>query len=173
MSSEGRSGPHVTHARLVSSEEFRRACGRFATGVTIASVVDNQGIPHGLTVSSFTSVSLEPPLILICLGHAVSVIDAFRASPYFGINVLAEDQRELSERFARKGSDRFNGISWEVGKTGVPLIPGVLAAIECHVHQRITSGDHDIFIGEMLEARVSGGDPLIYFASQYRGLAAL
>ncbi len=167
MSSEGSGG----RIAPVTSEEFRHACGRFATGVTIASVLDAEGMPHGLTVSSFTSVSLDPPLISICLGHAVTVIDIFRASPYFGINVLALNQRELSERFARKGQDRFNGLKWERGKTGVPLIPGVLAAIECSVVQRITAGDHDIFVAEMVAARVNEGEPLIHFASRYRRLA--
>src|ERR1041385_4854689 len=137
MSSEGSRG----RIAPVTSEEFRRACGRFATGVTIASVMDREGTPHGLTVSSFTSVSLDPPLILICLGHAVTVIDAFRAASYFGINVLSENQRDLSERFARKGEDRFNDLAWVSGETGVPLIPGVLAAIECSVERRMTSGD--------------------------------
>ena len=155
----------------VTSEEFRRACGRFATGVTIASVIDREGAPHGLTVSSFTSVSLSPPLILVCLGHEVTVIDHFRAARFFGISVLSEDQRHLSERFARKGADRFNGVSWEPGETGVPLIPGVLAAIECETRDRITSGDHDIFVGEMMRGRVSEGNPLVYFASRYRRLA--
>jgi flavin reductase (DIM6/NTAB) family NADH-FMN oxidoreductase RutF len=154
----------------VTSAEFRRACGRFATGVTIASVLDAQGTPHGLSVSSFTSVSLDPPLVLICLGHRVSVIDAFRASTHFGINVLAEDQRDLSERFARKGHDRFDGLKWRRGKTGVPLLPGVLAAIECAVRQRFTAGDHDIFVGEMVRARVAEGAPLVHFASHYRRL---
>src|SRR5579872_6087323 len=93
-------------AGQVTSRLFRRACGRFATGVTIATVLDAQGLPHGLTVNSFTSVSLEPPLTSICLGHAVTMIDAFRESKYFGINVLAENQQALSDRFARKGYDR-------------------------------------------------------------------
>ena len=156
--------------RQVTTEEFRRACGRFATGVAIATVLDAQGVPHGLTVSSFTSVSLDPPLILICLGHAVTAIDAFRESKHFGINVLAEDQRDLSERFARKGFDRFDGLSWELGESGVPLIPGALAAMECAVEQRIASGDHDIFVGSMVRAEVREGKPLIYFGSEYRRL---
>ena len=166
MSSEGA----LRRTAPVTSEEFRRACGRFATGVTIASVIDAKGLPHGLTVSSFTSVSLKPPLILICLGHAVSVIEHFRAASYFGINVLAEGQRELSDRFARKGHDRFDGMEWHPGETGVPLLRGVLAAIECAIHQRIPSGDHDIFVGEMVSAHVTEGSPLIHFAGRYRGL---
>jgi flavin reductase (DIM6/NTAB) family NADH-FMN oxidoreductase RutF len=154
----------------VSSEEFRHACGRFATGITIASVLDAGGAPHGLTVSSFASVSLDPPLILICLGHDVSVIDHFRASNNFGINVLTESQRDLSDRFARKGQDRFDGLEWQAGETGVPLLTGVLAALECRTSQRYAAGDHDIFVGEMLAARVADGKPLIHFASRYRGL---
>ena len=154
----------------VTSAEFRRACGRFATGIAIATVLDGRGRPHGLTVSSFTSASLDPPLILICLGHRISAIDAFRASPHFGINVLAGDQRDLAERFARKTQDRFDGLNWRRGKTGVPLLPGVLAAIECAVRQRIAAGDHDVFVGEMVGARVAAGAPLIHFASHYRCL---
>jgi len=160
---EGRPAP-------VSSEEFRRACGRFATGVTIATVLDAAGSPHGLTVSSFTSVSLAPPLVSICLGHAVSVIDLFRASNLFGINILTEDQRRLSERFARRGHDRFEGVSWTPGKTGVPLLDGALAAIECQLEQRIPAGDHDIFVGRMVAARVEEGPPLVHFCGTYRKL---
>jgi flavin reductase (DIM6/NTAB) family NADH-FMN oxidoreductase RutF len=160
---EGRGG-------RVASAEFRRACGCFATGVTIASVLDAQGTPHGLTVSSFTAVSLDPPLILICLGHRVSAIEAFRSSSHFGINVLAEDQRDLAERFTVKGLDRFDGLKWRSGKTGVPILAGVLAAMECAVRQRVTAGDHDIFVGEMVGARVAPGAPLIHFSSRYRRL---
>jgi flavin reductase (DIM6/NTAB) family NADH-FMN oxidoreductase RutF len=167
MSSEG--GPVA--GTPVTSEEFRRACGRFATGITIASVLDANGTPHGLTVNSFTAVSLEPPLILICLGHAVTTIDAFRSSRHFGINVLAEDQQALSDRFARKGQDRFDGLDWYRGESGVPLLPGVLAAIECRVYQRFTSGDHDIFVGEMMKVQISEGNPLLYYASRYRRVA--
>jgi len=152
----------------VTSDEFRHTCSRFATGVTVATALDAQGSPHGLTVSSFTSVSLDPPLVLICLGHAVTVIDIFRHATHFGINVLAAEQRPISDRFARKGLDRFNGLAWERGATGVPLLPGVLAAIECAVHERFTSGDHDIFVGRMVHARTAEGDPLLYYASGYR-----
>ena len=162
MSSEMNRGAPVT------SEEFRRACGRFATGVTIASVLDADGGPHGLTVNSFTSVSLEPPLILISLGQAVTTIAHFRAAKYFGINVLSANQQPLSDRFARKGHDRFDGLKWRPGVTGVPLLPGVLAAIECAVYRIVPMGDHDLFIGEMLHAEVGDGHPLLYFASSYR-----
>jgi flavin reductase (DIM6/NTAB) family NADH-FMN oxidoreductase RutF len=154
----------------VTSEEFRRACGRFATGVTIASVRDGKGAPHGLTVNSFTSVSLEPPLILINLGHQVSAIRHFKTAKYFGINILAADQRSLSDRFARKGEDRFDGLEWHPGITGVPLLPGTLAVIECEVYRIVPIGDHDLFIGKVVSAEVWDGKPLLYFASNYRHL---
>lgn len=154
--------------RQVTADEFRRACGRFATGVTVATILDARSAPHGLTVSSFTSVSLDPPLILICLGHGVTCIEAFRAASHFGINVLSSEQRPLSERFARKGHDRFDGTPWVRGETGVPLLPGAIAQIECAVHERFVGGDHDILVGRMARAEVADGNPLIYFASQYR-----
>jgi flavin reductase ActVB len=157
--------------RPVSPDDFRCACARFATGVCVATAVDAQGTPHGLTVSSFTSVSLEPPLVLICLGHAVTVIDHFRQAKCFGINVLREEQRELSERFARKGMDRFDGIAWDRGASGVPLLPGALAAMECEVERQIAAGDHDIFIGRMVRMVAADGNPLIHFCGRYRGLS--
>jgi 3-hydroxy-9,10-secoandrosta-1,3,5(10)-triene-9,17-dione monooxygenase reductase component len=167
MSSE-RSGDRF---RPLSSDEFRHACSRFATGVTIASVLDSGGTPHGLTVNSFASVSLSPPLVLICLGQEVTMIDAFRAAGYFGISVLSETQRELAERFARKGHDRFGGTRWHAGATGVPLLDDSLAEIECAVTHRFTAGDHEILVGEMLAAHIGEGAPLIYHASRYRELA--
>ena len=166
MSSEGTEA----HAKAVSGDEFRRACGRFATGVAVASVVDERGAAHGLTVSSFTSVSLEPPLVLICLGHDVTIIEAFRRASHFGINILREQDRDLSQRFATKGLDKFNGISWRPGRTGVPLIDSALSAIECETHQRTQSGDHDILVGRVVATRVEDGAPLIYYASHYRKL---
>ena len=155
----------------VTSEEFRRACGRFATGVAIAAVMDEDGTPYGLTLNSFTSVSLCPPLILICLAHTIRMIEPFRRCKYFGITVLAEDQRPLSDRFARPSEDRFEGQDWIRGQTGAPVLPGALAVIECALRDRLTAGDHDIFVGEVVSAHWHHGEPLIYFGSQYRALA--
>jgi flavin reductase (DIM6/NTAB) family NADH-FMN oxidoreductase RutF len=167
MSSEGSEG----RGRPVSSEVFRRACGRFPTGVTIASVIDHQGAPHGLTVSSFTSVSLEPPLVLVALAHSASVMDAFGGARFFAVNILAASQRALSERFALKGHDRFDGLAWHAGETGVPLLQGTLAEIECSIQQRFTAGDHELIVGEMERAAVHDGEPLIYFRGRYHTLA--
>jgi flavin reductase (DIM6/NTAB) family NADH-FMN oxidoreductase RutF len=165
MASEG-----VQSRMTVSNDEFRRVCGRFATGVAIASAVGPDGVPHGLTISSFTSVSLQPPLILICLGHAVTNIAEFRQATHFGISILGEARRSLSDRFAQKGHDRFDGVEWFSGETGVPLIAGALGTMECSTYQRIPCGDHDIFVGEVVRASVTEGKPLIYFGSGYRGL---
>lgn len=167
MSSEGPKG----RVEAVSNEEFRRACGRFATGVAVASVLDENGGTHGLTVSSFTSVSLNPPLVLICLGHDVTVIDPFRRAAHFGINILREQDRELSQHFATKGLDKFDGVVWRPGRTGVPLIQCALATLECERHQRFSSGDHDILVGRVVATRVEDGAPLVYYASRYRRLA--
>jgi flavin reductase (DIM6/NTAB) family NADH-FMN oxidoreductase RutF len=168
MSSEG----VESRLAVVSNDEFRHACSRFATGIAVAACLDENGVPHGITISSFTSVSLEPPLILICLGHAVTNIEEFRRARYFGVSFLGEDQRHVSERFARKGHEheRFDGVAWYPGESGAPLIANGLAAIECAAYQRFTSGDHDIFVGEVIRAEVCDGLPLIHFASRYRRL---
>jgi len=160
-----------TQAASVSRELFRHACGTFPTGVTIATVTGSGGAPHGLTVSSFTSLSLDPPLVLICLGHAVTVIDCFRAAKHFGLSVLAEDQQPISERFARRGQNRFAGVPWHSGEFDVPLIDGYLEAMECSVDRRINAGDHDILIGRMLRAHVSKGRPLVHCGGRYGRLA--
>jgi len=154
----------------VTCEQFRRAAGRFATGITVATVVDPAGAPHGLTVNSFTSVSLEPPLVLVCIAHAAVTVESFRTAKYFGVNILASDQRELSDHFARKGHNRFANLEWSTGETGVPLLPGVLAAIECEVHSTVRAGDHDIFLGEVVRVEVHERAPLLYYASAYRAL---
>src|SRR5262249_39684563 len=149
------------------SDQFRQAAGRFATGITVATTVDESGQPHGLTVNSFTSVSLEPPLVLICLGHHTATVERFRNAKHFGINILAEDQRWLSDHFARKGHNRFEGIEWHRGKNGVPLLPGVVGVMECDVYRKVAMGDHDIFVGRVVRVEIQEKAPLLYFASGY------
>jgi flavin reductase (DIM6/NTAB) family NADH-FMN oxidoreductase RutF len=150
--------------------QFRRVCSRFASGVTIINVVDSASVPHGMTASSFTSVSLDPPLILVCVGSGAKFIEAVNSSEHFGVNVLGESQRALSERFAGSGYDRFDGVTWSPGVTGVPLFPGVLATMECARFRTFTAGDHEILIGKVLHATWREGEPLIHFGSQYRAL---
>ena len=155
----------------VDQETFRRACSKFATGITIATVLAPDKSPHGLTVNAFTSVSLAPPLVLICLDYRVTVLDSFRSAKYYGINILSEDQRDLSARFAQKGRDRFEGIAWSSGSTGVPLLEGILAGFECRLVQVVEAGDHAILIGEVSEAHFREGRPLLYFNREYQRLA--
>jgi len=152
----------------VGEEEFRRACGRFATGVAVATVFDAAGDPHGITVNSFSSVSLEPPLVLLCIGHSASIRSHFRAPRRFGLNVLREDQETLSQHFARKGRDGFEEVPCVTGETGVPLIPGVLATLQCEIVSTTPAGDHDIVVAALLRGDVSEGRPLLYFGGQYR-----
>jgi flavin reductase (DIM6/NTAB) family NADH-FMN oxidoreductase RutF len=154
----------------VDTAAFRRACSRFPTGIAVATVIGTDGAPHGLTVNSFTSVSLSPPLVLICVDHSSVVLAHFRASDSFGVNILREDQRDVSARFARKGHDRFGGVKWIAGKIGVPLLPDALAQLECKVTQTVEAGDHTILIGRVARAESHDGRPLVYFNSSYREL---
>ena len=156
----------------VAKDHFCRTCARFPTGVTILTVLDSEGTPHGMTASSFTSVSLDPPLVLVCVDHRATVMEHLRACEHFGINILSEEQHELSTRFARRGEDRFDGVAWIPGHKGVPLIPGVLASFECGVDRLVDAGDHAILIGEVLHAEHQEGRPLVYFGSRYHRLGA-
>jgi flavin reductase (DIM6/NTAB) family NADH-FMN oxidoreductase RutF len=156
---------------MSSEHQFRLVCGRYATGVAVATVLDGGGDPHGITVNSFTSVSLAPPLVLICLDKRARILELFRPGCHFAINVLNEFQREISEHFASPKRDRFNGVEWHAGGNGVPLLRRGLAFLECAMRNRIPAGDHDIVIGEVLEARVEEGRPLIYYGSSYRKLS--
>ena len=155
---------------ILEKQLFRRVCGRFASGITITTVLDATGAVHGLTANSFTSVSLAPPLVLVCVDHRTKVLEHFRHNSHFGINILSEHQRPLSDRFAGSGYDRFEGVEWYPGQTGVPLLPGVLAALECSRVKMVPAGDHDILIGQVVHAQCHDGEPLIYFGSQYRHL---
>ena len=165
------SNPAEASVPTLDTQAFCRSCAKFATGITVATVVDRNGAPHGMTANSFTSVSLDPPLVLICVDHSARILEHFRAGKYFGINVLAEHQHVLSAHFARKGYDRFDGIEWYPGNTKVPLLPGAISAMECEVRQVLDVGDHAILVGEVLHATCVDGKPLVYFASSYRELA--
>ncbi len=149
---------------------FRRVCGAFATGVAVAAVTGRDGKPHGLTVNSFTSVSLHPPLVLVCVGRKAATHGPFSTAAHFAVNFLDESQRELSERFASSHPRRFEGLSWQAGETGAPLLDGALGVLECETWRRMDAGDHTIFLGFVKGARVRGGRPLIYFSGQYRRL---
>jgi flavin reductase (DIM6/NTAB) family NADH-FMN oxidoreductase RutF len=156
-----------------SAEAFREACARFATGVAVATVAASDGTPHGLTVSSFTAVSIEPPLILVCIDYACTFLEHFRASTHFGVNVLAESQKELSVIFAEKPEGRFDGVEWYRSESGgVPFLRNCLTNIECRVSSIVEAGDHAIFLAQVIEANSRDGEPLLYFNRDYRSLGS-
>jgi flavin reductase (DIM6/NTAB) family NADH-FMN oxidoreductase RutF len=155
----------------IEPDVFRKSCGRFATGIAVATVTGTDGKPYGLTVNSFTSVSCCPPLVLICVDYRCNILPHFRSSSHYAVNVLSENQRSVSVRFARRELDRFNGVEWRRGKLGVPVLVGCLALMECSVSQVIEAGDHAIFIGEVEHTEFCEGKPLLYYASAYRHVA--
>jgi len=154
----------------IDKQQFRRICGKFASGITVATVLDSAGAPQGMTANSFTSVSLSPPLVLVCVDHRARILEHFRIGQHFGVNILGASQQHFSDKFAGSGYDRFEGVAWHAGQTGVPLLPDVLATIECARVKVVTAGDHDIVIGEVLHANCQDGDPLVFYGSQYRCL---
>jgi 3-hydroxy-9,10-secoandrosta-1,3,5(10)-triene-9,17-dione monooxygenase reductase component len=154
----------------LDSHSFRRALGQFATGVTVVTTRDAAGRPQGLTVSAFCSVSLEPPLVLVCVDQRSEVNPGLLTSGLFGVSVLAEDQEAMSRRFAEGGGEKFSGLSLLAGASGVPLVPGALVHIECRVASAHPGGDHTIYVGEVLRLAVSPGRPLLYHGSSYRRL---
>lgn len=146
---------------------LRDTFGVFATGVTIVTARDRKGQPAGFTANSFTSVSLEPPMLLVCLGKSSSNYRTFSTAGSFAVNILAADQAELSVRFATPGIDRYAGIDWRAGLGGAPLIVDVAAWFDCTCHEVIEAGDHVILIGEIVGFERSKRAPLIYLQGQY------
>lgn len=142
-----------------STRHLRDALGTFATGVTIVTALDEAGQPTGLTVNSFASVSLNPPLVLWSLVNTSASAPAFRACTHFAINVLAADQLLLAQRFASRGVDRFKNLPTVRGASGVPLLPGALAWFECRRHVEHEAGDHTIFIGYVERVGYQGAAP--------------
>ncbi|HYO81391.1 MAG TPA: flavin reductase family protein [Bryobacteraceae bacterium] len=151
---------------------FRKACGRFATGVAIATVRGPDSTPYGLTINSFTSVSCCPPLVLICVDYRSSLLPIFRSSSWYGLNFLEESQRPLADRFSQRQPDRFEALDWAPGQTGVPLLAGCLGSMECAVSQTVEAGDHAILLGEVVAAEWREGRPLLYYGSSYKFLAS-
>ena len=153
---------------LVDQKAFRTALGRFATGVTIATTLDDTGAPVGLTANSFNSVSMDPPLILWSLARASCNLGHFQRHGRFAINVLSADQAALCQRFASPVPDRFAGVDWEAGLGGVPVLTSSLAVFECVTENEMDGGDHVIFLGRVARfghGREAAGDqsPLIFY----------
>ena len=165
--------PRRTHPENLTKTEFCRACAKFPTGVTIVTVLDAEGSPHGMTASSFTSVSLEPPLVLVCVDHRARTHAHLQARKRFGVNVLAEHQRAVSEYYAgpsptHQHAEQEAGARFERTEHGTPVLHGALAYLECRLHTSQDAGDHTIFIAEVEDVVVREGEPLLYFRGAYR-----
>jgi flavin reductase (DIM6/NTAB) family NADH-FMN oxidoreductase RutF len=152
---------------------FRSVLGRFASGVTVVTVRDSQHYDHGMTVSAFCSLSLEPPLVLICIEKSASlhaVIANGETASQFAVNILESKQEEMARRFAEEHPDRFDGVGFTRGTTGAPIIDDCLAVIECEVQSRHPAGDHTIVIGAVIASATSEGSPLLYYRGGYASL---
>jgi flavin reductase (DIM6/NTAB) family NADH-FMN oxidoreductase RutF len=161
--------PRRAVAPSFSANDFRAALGMFATGVTIVTARGVDGEPVGLTANSFNSVSLSPPLVLWSLARSAGSMPAFEAGSHYAINILAAEQHVLAERFASKAVvDRFEGVTFQEGAGGAPLLAGSAAVFECFNRSRYEEGDHVIFVGEV-ERCVwrAGAQPLIFHGGRY------
>ena len=160
--------PRQAQPPSFSTQEFRTALGMFATGVTIVTARTTGGQVIGLTANSFNSVSLDPPLVLWSLAQAAASLPAFRAGSHYAINVLANDQKTLAQRFALKGADRWAGVSFTEGMGGAPLLTGAAATFECFNRSRYDEGDHVIFVGEVERCSWRpGASPLLFHGGKF------
>ena len=166
---------HSPDAALTATEgldvaAFKAAMARFASGVTIVTTRDPDGVRHGFTASSFCSVSLDPPLVLVCVARSATSYPAFAACERFAVSVLRAEQTELASRFARKGEDKFGGGGFVPGGTGQPVVAGALAVAECAATSRFDAGDHVILVGRVLRADATEGTPAVYFNRNFSEL---
>lgn len=156
---------------LIDKEQFRKALSRFAAGVTVVTTVAEDGTPAGLTATAFTSVSLQPPLVLVCVDARAESLEPLRRSRVFAVNFLDETQEEISARFAVSGGDKFGGLKTRRGVTGAPVLDGALGYVDCRTTDVHEAGDHFIFVGEVEAAGARDGLPLLYFGGAYRRLS--
>jgi flavin reductase (DIM6/NTAB) family NADH-FMN oxidoreductase RutF len=155
----------------VSADDFKSAMASFAAGVTIVTTIDGDGVPQAVTATAFSSVSLTPPLCLVCIGKRARTYRPLLLKGLFAVNILRAEQEWLSNRFASKIADRFASVSWSPGEiTGCPLIEEALACMECEVVEVHSGGDHDIFLARPMAVRVHQGAPLVYFRGEYSSL---
>ena len=159
------------YKHLLDLRNLRDALGDFATGVTVVTTRGANGQPVGVTVNSFASVSLDPPLVLWSLGLQSPSLAAFEACSHYAINILAADQTEFSQRFSQSQSDKFAGIALTVGAGGTPLLPGCCAWFECRNEMRYPGGDHLILVGYVESFNREEKPPLIFHGGRYRALA--
>jgi flavin reductase (DIM6/NTAB) family NADH-FMN oxidoreductase RutF len=157
----------------ISPERFRKTLSKFATGVTIITLKNRDGV-HGLTVNAFSAVSLEPPLVLICIQKDGASHSFLSQAEHFVVNILAEDQKDLADRFASSrfsSEERFQGLRCGATKQGIPILHNTLGYLECRVVNEVDAGDHTVFFGEVEQAETyQGNGPLLFYDSQYRRL---
>lgn len=153
-------------ATAISGQQLRAAASHFPTGVAIVTSLDQSGDPVGCTISSFLSVSLEPPIVAVSLQRSASTLNHIIGSQRFGISVLASRQRAIAQVFAHRDAshaDRFSSVSWREGKTGVPILEDGLSSLECHVHEVVPAGDHYLILGSVQHLFAAGwGTPLVH-----------
>jgi flavin reductase (DIM6/NTAB) family NADH-FMN oxidoreductase RutF len=152
------------------SRELRRAMGFFCTGVTVITTRDDAGRPFGLTANAVTSVSLAPPLLLVCVDRQAESHAHFFTSKVFVVNILSEEQEQVSRRFAVSGGDKFTDVACHPGRLGAPVLDGTLAHLECRIVETHEGGDHVIHLGEVDHAEVRDGRPLLFFQGRYARL---
>lgn len=157
----------------ITNDEFRAALSKFASGITVVTTRDADGRLHGITVSAFASVSLEPPIVLVCIDNATASHYAFGESGLFVVNILKSDQAAVSQQFATTFLDKFDGVGYELSRAGIPILDGTLASLECRIANSVVSGDHTVFFGEIENAVIRSGEPLTYFNGSYRHLGAV
>jgi len=153
--------------RSIDIHELRRALGTFATGVTVVTTMDADGNPRGFTANSFTSVSLEPALILVCIAKSAASCEAFKQAESYAVNILAEHQRAVSTLFSSPAGDRFASVEWSARATGCPVIDDVVAWLDCRMHEIVDAGDHYILIGRVIDHGHSTSRPLGYCRGAY------
>lgn len=155
----------------LDSREFRNALGRFATGVCVITANPEGHAPFGMTINSFASVSLEPPLVLWSLQNNSECFAAFEAAKNFTVNILADDQEALSNQYAKKGAHELDTDHYRIGRNGAPVLRGALTSFECDVWNRYDGGDHIIIVGKVVEMEDRpNGNPLLFFSGKYREL---
>jgi flavin reductase (DIM6/NTAB) family NADH-FMN oxidoreductase RutF len=157
---------------MTDSISFRQCLGKFATGVTVVTCTDKQGRPCGITANSFSSVSLEPPLILWNIAKVSNSLDAYLEAEHFVVNVLSSRQEAISSHFARSDHTQFDGVEFSISDEGVPVLPGTIATFECRSREVHDCGDHHIIVGEVVAHSSSDGDPLLFYGGDYRRLDA-
>jgi flavin reductase (DIM6/NTAB) family NADH-FMN oxidoreductase RutF len=151
----------------VDLQEFKRALSCFATGVAVVTTLDSDGNKVGMTISSFNSVSLDPPLVLWSIANDANSYSVFTGTKYFAVNVLAMHQDDLSSRFAQKDEDKFQGLECRNGIHGVPVLPEYAACFECSTEDIFDGGDHKIIVGRVLKLDDRESDPLIFYRGRF------